>query len=373
MIGFILIIFTILFAGFLFPGRNSKNKKIFLFITFFALFLFSGLRAPSVGIDTRTYIEWFNFISSHELKESLIHIKAEQGFIIFMYLLTFLGNAQIFIIISSLFILFAVARTIYKYSSSPMASTLIFTIFIFSRTMNGIRQYMALAIVLLAVPYLVNQKPIKYIICVIIASYFHISALLLVLFSFFSINKVELSKMKLRIIIIISMIATFNYDLIIEYIYIIMPKYERFKYGSANGEGDLSVPWLLIEIAIFILVVLYVYKKEINKSVLSNVSNEIQLKANKIFLVLFLAHIMVTLASANMYILNRLEIYTRISIIFIYPIALQSLLSIKNLKRIRGFKELTTIVITFGIIIFGLSIFYRDMHDLLPYKYFWEY
>lgn len=56
---------------------------------------------------------------------------------------------------------------------------------------NGLRQGLAMALVALATPYLIDKKFLKYLFIVIVASFFHKTALIMILFYFFIHLKIK--------------------------------------------------------------------------------------------------------------------------------------------------------------------------------------
>ncbi len=77
-------------------------------------------------------------------------------------------------------IIFAIPFTyfIYKYSKNMYTSSLMLLSLMFSFTLTGLRQTVALGGILLAYKWIIDKKPIKFIITVLIAACFHSTAIL---------------------------------------------------------------------------------------------------------------------------------------------------------------------------------------------------
>lgn len=153
---------------------------------FVLIFFTSGLRYETGG-DWTSYTEIFQTIESIDKVidghgENFKSIPLETGF-------KYLNSISRFICDNVQFLFFTVAFiislllfvSIPKYSPLPILSVLIyFGVLFFSLDMIVIRQGIAVSIVFFSYRYILQQSLLRYLILVIIASLFHVSALLLV-------------------------------------------------------------------------------------------------------------------------------------------------------------------------------------------------
>ncbi|MAD75425.1 MAG: hypothetical protein CML20_11655 [Rheinheimera sp.] len=134
-------------AGF---NYSKEGNKITLFFLLFSLFITLGLRDISVGVDTSAYN--YEFINSERyLVESLRGI--EIGFSMILYLANSLGMSfSGFLFLSSAFSFYAFYRLGYTFKASAVIYIfLLIIVGVISFSMSGLRQYLALTIVIYGV------------------------------------------------------------------------------------------------------------------------------------------------------------------------------------------------------------------------------
>ena len=211
-----LLIFTFLMAEL----ATKANKVIFAWLIIIVLSLVSGLRANSVGIDTKTYFSIFNKISNKQM--DLVY-GVEESFMHICYFLLKIWNDERFLFFLYAFI--AHALIIFRlweareYSSFPWC-VLCYYITLYGFSLNVLRQFVAIAIIFFGSRYLVNGRYFKFLIFVLIASAFHISSVICFLFIPIEIlffKRLDKKKrMGLTIILLMSIIAFFGlFDLLV--------------------------------------------------------------------------------------------------------------------------------------------------------------
>ena len=220
---FFLLLFVTLFR---YNKSNIENKKLFTF--FMALYcLIGGLRSRWVGSDTSSYIFYFNYIRDMALSQinSEFASRDPLGMIVFKIISgPFQTYTPTLLIIHIVFCLL-IAVTYYKYSKNCFLALLIF---VFLRyhffLMSGIRQGFALCLVLYSYKYLIKEKLLKFIIVVVIASMFHMSAILCLLIypikNFIFYNK----SYKLVLVFIITFVST-----------LFMPDFVNLVFSDKSG------------------------------------------------------------------------------------------------------------------------------------------
>jgi len=107
--------------------------------------------------------------------------KMERPFLIFMVMLNHISpDPQFLVIVTSIITLGSELYVIKKYSYNlPMSLFLFFTVSYMGQ-LNGIRQVMVGALLQLAIIWLIERKPVRYIILVVLLSNFHTSALVMI-------------------------------------------------------------------------------------------------------------------------------------------------------------------------------------------------
>ena len=181
-----LVIFLVS-AGFLING-NKKGSKKFIIAAFLLLFAVMGLRdVYAFGLDASgsngSYPVIYRSIGNSEWSE--IVGKGENNYNIgFAFLLKLHyeltgGNYQLLISLISLFVIVSYIRFIDKYSPSPIQSILCFLgLLYYPFLFDALKQALAMAVLLFAFDAVIEKKPIKFIIFVIIAALFHFPALI---------------------------------------------------------------------------------------------------------------------------------------------------------------------------------------------------
>ena len=155
-----------------------RKDQYYCFLMTSLLFLIAALRAPSVGFDTIHYCQHFYNVCGESLKE-IIQKYEEPGFYLLCKAIsTFSDNAQWMLAVVGLIFTAAIGYFIYKYSSEYMASFLILIPFQFySFSLTGLRQTLALSLVLYSYKYIEKKEFLKFTISILVAMTFHYSAI----------------------------------------------------------------------------------------------------------------------------------------------------------------------------------------------------
>lgn len=188
MLPYLLLLSFVMFWIFL--EKKSLNRNAF-WIPFFVLVLFASIRNYSVGTDTGSYTS--DFRNSLDSNYYIFRQDLEYGYqLIEYFLLKFTHNYFWLFFISSLIVVGSYLYVFKKRSEDYLLSVFIFITFGFYLFyFNGLRQGLAMALVALATPYLIDKKFLKYLFIVIVASFFHKTALIMILFYFFIHLKIK--------------------------------------------------------------------------------------------------------------------------------------------------------------------------------------
>lgn len=203
------------------------------------LSLISGLRADSVGIDTETYNTIFDLISKgvtkgiYGIEESFIYVCR--------VLLGIWDNNQflflIFALISNGLIIFTIWDN--RDNISFRWSVLSYYITFFTFSLNGMRQFLAVSIIVYATLFLKKGKYVKFIIFVLIASLFHRSAIIGVCYLLFEIIFVKYfeSKRKLTIYLLVGIGVFFG----IVAAYSLVNYYSKYFEQQSSSMGIMMI------------------------------------------------------------------------------------------------------------------------------------
>lgn len=142
-------------------------------------------RNYTVGIDTKVYMRRFEIFRQADWIKATVLAKIysfENGFVIFNKLIGCLTkSSRLFIIMCNLLIIYILCREVRLKSSIPWLSFFIFvTLGLQANSLNILRQFMAISMVFYSYNFIENRKVFKFLIMVLLASCFHISALIVI-------------------------------------------------------------------------------------------------------------------------------------------------------------------------------------------------
>lgn len=163
--------------------KMSKRNQFIILSSFLVLFLIQCLRNINlVGTDIPTYCGYFDHTIQLTWKELFTEKQWEYGYWALNKLIGYVTkNHQVFLSIMSFLILFPIAYTYIKESKMPLITYGMFLCYdIFLLTFSGLRQSLAIAIVVFAYRFVKKanvKNVILYYLLVAIAFTFHTSAI----------------------------------------------------------------------------------------------------------------------------------------------------------------------------------------------------
>ena len=177
-----LLVAMILATALLMRGYQQGNKR-YIIVACLLLFAVYGLRdCFSIGNDARSsYLHRFQEMPDVSWAEITAYSYNENmAFHLLMKAVSELthGDYQVFISLIAVFVTLAFGRMIYRYSPNPLASILYFFGFLFfTLHFDVLKQSIAMAFLMLAFDQIVNRKPVRFVLIVLIASQFHFPSL----------------------------------------------------------------------------------------------------------------------------------------------------------------------------------------------------
>lgn len=157
--------------------KYEKHSLYFMFVSMASLVLISGLRL-NIG-DTYVYRDSYE---SNEFTWEFIQGEKDIGFgMLQMVLQHFSADAQILIFTTALITNVLIVLVLYKYTKLFELSLFVYIASgMYLVSMNGIRQYLAAAVIFASTKFILEGHFIKYLLTVLFASAFHQSALILI-------------------------------------------------------------------------------------------------------------------------------------------------------------------------------------------------
>lgn len=175
-------------------GSDLLRKKY----AFFIIFLIScvaGLRDMIGGYDVYIYGEFFDGLSLKDFEDGsyVMNLLFEKGYTLYCYFIhLFTDNRYVFFFITSIISYLLVSKSMKLCEEIILFSLFIFFCKYFLMSFVYVRQFLAMGIVWLAVPFIISRNFLKFSIVVLLASTLHTSAI--VFFPTYFICKYQYSR-----------------------------------------------------------------------------------------------------------------------------------------------------------------------------------
>ncbi|MHA7966131.1 EpsG family protein [Paenibacillus sp. CAU 1782] len=366
---YILIAFLFFLAAvFEYAVPKIKKSVLWVIILLTPLFILSAFRAPSVGNDSLTYYNSYFIVINEDLFSKSVS-SMEIGYVILSRLFGLIGFEYIHLqVLITCFIFIVLAVSIYKYSKNVAFSVYIFiTSRMFFDIMNISRQYISIAILMLSVSYIKEKKFIKFFLLVLLASLFHISALVFLIS--YPISNITYKKGNVTLILLIGIVASVMFDEIVRMFTNLNPKYLVYLHSEYfNSQGNIAIYFnLLIYLSIFFAALITGYRKYVyrdNNTILANHYMDEQ----KIWFSFCLIAVICGLAGLNAPLVSRISIYFTAFYIFAIP------------NIVSGLKGKVEKLVLFSVISIGfflnyyITMLYRpEWNRVYPYLWYWNW
>ncbi len=230
--------------------KKNRTKKDFIFFAF-VLVVLMGFRGKTVGIDTTAYFEMFqrnNSLGSFGINST--SYKDEVGFqLLMIFLNKIAAGFQVLTIIEALIYVIPVMAFIHRYSKNPYYSVFLFLAFdYYLFGMTAMRQTIAMGIVMIAVMKALEERMGSFVLLVLFASLFHITAL--VALPIYFLKKKSINNVNIFAAITISLIVYIFKNQIQN----VVRSYARIDYGNMTTGGN-GMYLFLVSIVIIDLII----------------------------------------------------------------------------------------------------------------------
>ncbi len=352
---------------------NLRNgEKFYLFIMFGIFGILMMFRGETVGNDTDRYIDIFNVVrKTSNLQTFIESSRYEKGYIYLNWVLSLISdNPQILFIVTGAFTAFSFGRFIYKYSINAWMSVLMFlTLQFFDLTLTGVRQIVAIAVLLFSYDYLISRKLWRFLLLVFIASTIHTSTILFLIFY-------PLTSKKRGAVFYISStaIAVFIYvsfRLILPIAGRLFPQY--LKYLEGEGGSYSIEPKLGVFLMLALWLILFVCAKVFGREQPSDISDDISQNGSMPSQnVNYVHEIAVWMGIIMLFLALQGTILNRFKYIFSVPIIVYFPNMLKTMDI--GTRRIITIATCIVFILYSIIIYtYRpEWQSTYPYTFFWQ-
>ena len=256
-------------VGFYLFRKNEKRDLIVLSIIFFLFFILLCLRNTFVFLDLPNYYVFFSDIKSESfisLLKGTHFIKPhsscniESGYVWLNWIMAKAGfGFQGILIVQALVVSLSLFLFVKRYSLNPC-----FAIFFYLciRGLNDhtyiVRQSFAFAILLFAVPAVLNRKLIRFLLIVALAVLFHRTAISFLLI--YPLSYIKVNRKTGIIAIVATLLVLLVIPILIPLVKYIFTLMQKTSYIDAMGEPDFRQTILLI--AAMLVFALFIKPKE---------------------------------------------------------------------------------------------------------------
>jgi len=289
-------------------NMNPRNRTYWFFVLLTAgvLIFVAGFRF-SVGTDYwgyyRAYDRYINqfWISIITYDEPGIKLIAKLSSYVY-------NNPATLFFFSSLITVGLSVKTISKYSDMFLFSILLyFLIGPWYGSLNGVRQYLALAVLFAGHRFIIERNIKKYALVVLLAGSFHITALLMIVLYFIPLKKLKLKHILVMIAMTLLILA--SYGMVFKLV------------GTLKNEAIILNAYMTTRVNILRVlvslapVILYVFLR-LKKTAFS--------KTDYFYINIMFVNVAIMFATLNSAYLARFGIYTNIYVVLGLPVLLRN-------------------------------------------------
>lgn len=352
-------IFVLLILGIAAGRVNLKRKNVSISnsiickslagFTLTVLWVLTAFRSENIGNDTKAYIDYFRIFSISGIDND---VRLEFGYQLLNIFIGYISkNPHIFLIIISTLFYILVGLYLFRYATNILVSLVLFYCCCFSIFMNILRQGLAMILVMYSFQYLKKGKNMLGFILIVLASFFHKSALVCLLF--FMEKYIQIT-MKKAVFIFLTSIAVVYFKILDILIITIFPTYVHYFDGKYALSGWIAVSYELIRNLVFCFLVLRACERDIYGD------------RKKDNLVLFNFILLVVLCIFG----YSVNLFTRAGEYFLL-IGISEFPNILYEKKLPNIKIWLMCICSFMLVMFILILIYRpNWNHLYPYE-FW--
>ena len=244
----------------IYSSTKKRSQAIVKGSLFIFLSLIVGLRGIEIGNDTYEYFNLYNkYGSLNGVNEAFNY--AEFGYVIYNYILFQISTDPIIITLtSSLFFYYIYFYVFMKDNDSFWFGLIIFiNSVVFFFTFSGIRQTIALAIVMLAYKILPKSSP-KFYLLILLASTFHTSSIVFIFLPF--IKRIKFNYKVMMNYLLFGIITFVIFEPFINTVVRVLPKYSVYLDSTFFTAGKIgSLADFVMFLFLYSMVILIAHQK----------------------------------------------------------------------------------------------------------------
>lgn len=260
------IVLSTLLAKLSYIKKNGKyifNRYLF-WASFLILLIFLGFSKIGTDYDSYNYIFEKSITTSYWKRTRI-----EKGYLLFNAIIRFFtNNFYVFHFIWAFCMLYLIYSTIYKYKEyiNPCWAILAYTTIFMFQSMNLIRMYLAIAIIFWGIRFIINNKPFKYFLVILMAFLIHRSAIIMTIPFVFWICFKNKGKYFFKAILIFLVF----FGIIIFRKYIFNGNFLKYEY-TYREEASIGSIWIIYYFPIYYLFMIYKKKHLASQDLFLNI------------------------------------------------------------------------------------------------------
>lgn len=331
--------------------KNFQNRLLFIGI-FCILFTVAALRFD-IGNDYRQYTE-----TAHEAYVGG-YVVTEVGFNWLVRLLYGIAGGEyyelvfaVFAFVTLLFFLRAFAR---QSVSFPQSFFLFMTLGLYFQIFNTVRYYLALAVALFSMKYVLEKDYIKFVFWILIAAMFHKSVLLVL--PVYWIATFEWGKWQVIVGLMVSVVCYLGKGLVLKLALVLYPSYRNTIYLEGGGSLTSTLRTLAVLALYLWFCCVYVRTK-------AGLKEQGWYRELRFYGQLNLLALVTGTFFSFLPVVTRISYYFGVSQLFMIPLVL-------NHIEEKGAKRKVTVVVFVVCILYFMVFLFRAHQDgvgLLPYQ-----
>lgn len=328
-------------------SRQQACNMLCLFSIFLILFAVSACRL-NVGNDYAKYVEFMHLIAC----DAYSYVPTEIGFNVLVAALYRLAEDENFLLVFGVFAFFTIGlflKAMYEQSDSFGWSFFLFMAFgFYFSTFNTVRYYLALALALYSVKYVLKREWGKFLFLVLLGAAFHKSMLVVIPLYFLA----ALAWKRWQLALMALFCTTFFYlqDFYLKVVVFLYPSYEDTEYL----EGGISWFNILRCTGVLVFALLY-YKQAVEGS-----------RRNRFYFFCNLGALVLYACCSFLPIITRIGYYLNITQILFIPAVLAKIED----KKQRRFLSVAIVLAAAGYFVLYLMRAGNDGIRVLPYQTF---
>lgn len=341
------ILFVILALAFLAKSSKKKTENVYYVIAVIVLMTYSALRNAFLYPDIANYYDYFrgqygldseNFGIGYKLLNDVCHL--------------FSNSFQFELAVMSVIVIYGYTKVIKELSPYIWMSLLLYVLISYYPSFFLLRQYIALAIIMLSIKHIIKREMLKFGVCAILAISVHATAVVIVPLYFLYGLKYDVKNM---ILLAAGSVATVVLFFSLQgYVELVSAYYAHY-FESFNEESA----WMRAFTKVYIAVVYILVMKK-------NFYNE---GINRIVFYCMLITVVISIAAVNVFSVHRLREYFSLAEFIGIPVML------KEVSR----KSNSTKLITYLLLLVYLVVMVMTFNNFVTgpnmnnkYQLFWD-